>query len=87
MFGSVEFFHRYNELDNSSHHLMRRSCTAGELRLRLVDPKRFNPSTVMPSYVTRDGLHRVVPEYRGRSIHSAGEIEDVVAYLPTLSGE
>ena len=61
--------------------------TAGELRLRLVDPKRFNPDTVMPSYVTRDGLHRVAPEYRGRSIYSAGEIEDVVAYLLTLTGE
>ena len=61
--------------------------TAGELRLRLVDPKRLNPETVMPSYFARDGLHRVAPEYRGRSILSAGELEDVVAYLLTLTGE
>ena len=61
--------------------------TAGELRLRLVDPKRLNPETVMPSYYARDGLHRVAPEYRGRSIYSAGEIEDVIAYLLTLTGE
>ena len=59
--------------------------TAGELRLRLVDPKRLNPDTVMPSYFARDGHHRVAPEYRGRSIYSASEIEDVIAYLQTLS--
>ena len=61
--------------------------TAGELRLRLVDPKHLNPETVMPSYYARDGLHRVAPEYRGRSIYSASEIEDVIAYLLTLSAE
>lgn len=61
--------------------------TAGELRLRLVDPKRLNPETVMPSYYARNGLHRVAPEYRGRSIYSARELEDVIAYLLTLSTE
>ena len=60
--------------------------TAGELRLRLVDPKRFNPETVMPSYFARDGFHRAAPEYRGRSIYTASEIEDVLAYLLTLTG-
>jgi len=59
--------------------------TAGELRLRLVDPKRLNPETVMPSYYARDGFHRVAPEYRGHSIYTASEIEDVIAYLLTLS--
>ena len=61
--------------------------TAGELRLRLVDPKRLNPDTVMPSYYARDGRHRVAAAYRGRSIYSASEIEDVIAYLQTLSVE
>ena len=61
--------------------------TAGELRLRLVDPKRFNPDTVMPSYYARAGQHRVAAEYRGRSIYSARDIEDVIAYLLTLSAE
>ena len=59
--------------------------TAGELRLRLVEPKRLNPDTVMPSYYARDGLHRVAPEYRDRPIYSARDIEDVVAYLLTLT--
>lgn len=61
--------------------------TAGELRLRLVDPKRLNPETVMPSYFARQGFHRVAPEYRGRSIYTASELEDVIAYLLTLIGE
>ena len=61
--------------------------TAGELRLRLVDPKRLNPDTVMPSYYARTGQHRVAAEYRGRSIYSARDIEDVIAYLLTLSAE
>ena len=59
--------------------------SAGELRLRLVDPKRLNPETVMPSYYAREGHHRVAPEYRGRSIYTASEIEDVIAFLLTLT--
>ncbi len=61
--------------------------TAGELRLRLVDPKQFNPETVMPSYYRRDGLHRVAAEYEGQTIYRAQEIEDVVAWLLTLVEE
>ena len=61
--------------------------TAGELRLRLVDPKRLNPDTVMPSYYARTGQHRVAAEYRGRPIYSARDVEDVIAYLLTLSAE
>ena len=58
--------------------------SAGELRLRLVDPKLFNPDTIMPSYFRLDDLYRVAQEYRNRSIYSAQDIEDVVAYLLTL---
>ena len=61
--------------------------TAGQLRLRLVDPKRLSPDTVMPSYYAHDGHHRVAAEFRGRSIYSASEVEDVIAYLMTLSAE
>ena len=59
--------------------------TAGELRLRLVDPKRLNPETAMPSYYARGDLHRVAPEYRGRPIYTANDIEDVIAFLLTLT--
>ena len=68
-------------------HGIARRYTEGELRLRLVDPKRFNPETAMPSYYARDAHYRVAAEYRGRSIYSASEIEDVIAYLLTLREE
>ncbi len=58
--------------------------SAAELRLRLVDPKILNPETVMPSYYRVDSLFRVPEAYRDRTIYSAQEIEDVIAYLTTL---
>ena len=35
----------------------------------------------MPAYYTTDGLTRVAPAFRGKTILSAEQIEDVVAYL------
>jgi sulfur-oxidizing protein SoxX len=58
--------------------------SAGELRLRLVDPKALNPGTIMPAYYRVAGLHRVHERYRGKPILTAQQIEDVVAYLLTL---
>jgi L-cysteine S-thiosulfotransferase len=58
--------------------------TAGELRLRLVDPKAFNPDTIMPAYYRVERLHRVRERYRGTPILTSQQIEDVVAYLLTL---
>ena len=58
--------------------------TAGELRLRLVDPKVINPDTPMPAYYKVEGLNRVSGEYQEKPIYSAQDIEDVVAYLLTL---
>jgi len=57
---------------------------AAQLRLRLVDPKVINPMTMMPAYFNTEGLYRVAPEYAGKPILSAQEIEDVVAFLLTL---
>jgi sulfur-oxidizing protein SoxX len=56
----------------------------GQLRLRLVDPARLNPATIMPAYHRTDGLVRVAPAWRGKPILSAEQIEDVVAFLMTL---
>jgi len=56
----------------------------GQLRLRLVDASHFNPATIMPSYYRVDGLSRVGPNWRGKPILSAEQIEDIVAYLVTL---
>ena len=56
----------------------------GQLRLRIVDPRAFNPDTIMPAYYRRDGLTRVAPAFRGKTVLTADEIEDVVAFLMTL---
>jgi L-cysteine S-thiosulfotransferase len=56
----------------------------GQLRLRLVDATRLNPATIMPSYYRVDGLVSVGPAWRGKPILSAGQIEDMVAYLASL---
>ena len=56
----------------------------GELRLRVVDPKKINPSTIMPAFYRIKGLHRVQKKWKGKTIISAQEVEDVLAYLMTL---
>jgi L-cysteine S-thiosulfotransferase len=56
----------------------------GEIRLRIVDPARSNPNTIMPAYYRSEGLRAVAPAFRGKTILSAEQIEDVVAYLLTL---
>lgn len=56
----------------------------GQLRLRIVDMKAINPSSIMPSYYRTTGLNRVAPAWSGRPVLSGQEIEDVVAYLVTL---
>ena len=56
----------------------------GQLRLRIVDSSRLNPDTIMPSYYRTDGLVRVAPNFAGKPVLTAEQIEDVVAYLATL---
>nr|VFJ76874.1 MAG: sulfur-oxidizing protein SoxX [Candidatus Kentron sp. FW] len=58
--------------------------TGAQLRLRVVDSKRINPSTMMPAFYRIDGFHRVAKKFQGKPILTAGEVEDVVAYLVTL---
>jgi len=55
-----------------------------QLRLRLVDPMRLNPGTIMPRYGTSEGLWRVSPAFRGQALLTPQQIEDVVAFLATL---
>ena len=54
-----------------------------ELRMRIVDPKVIDFDTMMPSFY-RTGQHRVLKKFQGKTILSAQEVEDVVAYLKTL---
>jgi len=56
----------------------------GQIRLRIVEPGRLNAGTIMPAYYRTEGLQRVAPAYRGRTVLTADQIEDVVAFLATL---
>ncbi len=58
--------------------------SAGQLRAQLVDARRVNPESVMPSFYRSEGLTRVGANWQGKTILSAAEIEDAVAYLATL---
>ena len=56
----------------------------GQIRLRIVDSRRVNPATIMPPYFETESLTRVAPAYQGKTVLTAAQVEDVVAYLLTL---
>jgi sulfur-oxidizing protein SoxX len=56
----------------------------GQLRLRIADASRLNAETIMPSYFRVNGLTRVNASWQSKTILTAQQIEDVVAYLLTL---
>ncbi len=58
--------------------------SSGELRLRLVDATIINEDTIMPAFYRNAGLHRVLKKFKGKTVLSAQEVEDVLAYLMTL---
>ena len=58
--------------------------TEGQLRLRIVDSSLIDPETIMPAYYRLDGLERVAPAFRGKTVLTAQQIEDVVAFVKTL---
>ena len=54
-----------------------------DLRQRVADPRALSADTIMPAYFATH-LYRVQTPYVGKSILSAQELEDVVAYLASL---
>ena len=58
--------------------------SAGQIRLRIVDASRVNPQTIMPPYYRKEGLSRVAPSHAGKTVLTAQQIEDVVAFLTIL---
>ncbi len=61
--------------------------TEGQLRLQIVNSKVVYPDTYMPAFYRVDGLNNVKEEFQGKTILTAQEVEDVVAYLMTLKYE
>lgn len=58
--------------------------TPAQLRARMVDSRVTAPGSLMPPYFSMEGLNRVAPQFSGKTILSAQDIEDVVAFLITL---
>ena len=58
--------------------------SVGQVRLRIADGARLNADTIMPPDYRTTGLHRVARNFDGKTILSAAQVEDVVAYLATL---
>lgn len=59
-----------------------------QLRAIVVNAKQvFGEQTVMPGFYTLDVGVKVAEKYQGKTILSAQQVEDVVAYLGTLNGE
>ncbi len=56
----------------------------GELRLRIVNAKALNEDTIMPAFYRKDGFHRVLKKFKDKSVLSAQEVEDVLAYVMTM---
>jgi sulfur-oxidizing protein SoxX len=55
-----------------------------QLRRRIVDPRILFADSVMPPYFATTGLTRVQTAYVGKTILSAQDVEDLVAYLVSL---
>lgn len=58
-----------------------------QLRLRVVDYQIILPGALMPSYYRNHDLYQVEEAYLGKTILTAQQVEDVVAYLSQLDEE
>ncbi len=62
--------------------------TAAELRAIVVNSKEaLSPETIMPGFYRDTGFNRVAKKFAGKTILTAQQVEDVVAYLMTLKEE
>lgn len=60
--------------------------SAAELRAQVVNSKAANPATLMPAFYRTSGLNRVPEKFKG-TILTAQQVEDIVAYLGTLTDQ
>jgi len=56
--------------------------TVGEIRARIVNPKTELPDTIMPSFYRVGGTNRTAEKFDGKTILSAQQVEDIVAFDP-----
>ena len=73
------------DIGPSLHGLAERA-NAQAVRERVVDPRRFNPMTIMPPYFSLTGLHNVARAYQGKTILSERGLDDILAYLMKPEG-
>lgn len=55
--------------------------TPAQARERIADARRMNPQTIMPAYLSTEGLHKVASPYKGQTILTAQGLEDILSYL------
>ena len=58
---------------------------AAELRGIISNSKEMFPETIMPAFYIDSGYERPLEDFAGKSILSAQQVEDIVAYLLTLT--
>ncbi len=56
----------------------------GQLRLIVANSKAVFDGTIMPAFLKVEGFTRNQDKFEGKSILTAQQVEDVVAYLKTL---
>lgn len=59
--------------------------TEPQLRQMMVDARKYFPKTIMPPFYTTQGMNRVNPKFSDKTILTAQEIENVLAFLKTLN--
>ena len=57
---------------------------AAELRGILVNSKNMFEGTIMPAFYKDSGYNRILKKFDGKTILSAQEVEDLLAYVMTL---
>ena len=55
-----------------------------QLRLRIADYDAIAPGVLMPSFFRTDGFSQVATPYQGKTVLTAQQVEDLVAYLGQL---
>jgi sulfur-oxidizing protein SoxX len=59
--------------------------TEAELRGILTNSKKTFDGTIMPAFYSTENINRPLPDFAGKTILTAQQVEDVVAYLMTLT--